>query len=163
MSATDFKTTLLVDQTPAEVFAAVTNVRGWWSEEIEGGTAKLNDEFTYHFEDVHRSRFKLTEVIPNEKVVWLCLENYFKFTADEKEWTGDQMVFEILKEEGKTRLTFTQVGLNSEYECFDICQNAWTNYIQNSLYKLITTGRGEPNAKGTARTKDEEKFLSGEK
>ncbi len=41
MTLTDFSTTLLVDQTPKEVFQAINNVRGWWSEEIEGSTHKL--------------------------------------------------------------------------------------------------------------------------
>ena len=54
MTASDFTTTLLVDQNPKEVFNAINNVRGWWSEEIEGGTDKLNDEFNYHYEDVHQ-------------------------------------------------------------------------------------------------------------
>ena len=42
-----------VDQTPEEVFNAINNPRGWWSEEIEGSTDKLNDEFNYHYKDVH--------------------------------------------------------------------------------------------------------------
>lgn len=54
MSAADFTTTIAVDQSPEEVFNAVTNVRNWWSQEIEGNTAQLNDEFDYHFEDIHR-------------------------------------------------------------------------------------------------------------
>jgi hypothetical protein len=29
-----------VKQTPEEAFTAINNVRGWWSEEIEGGTEK---------------------------------------------------------------------------------------------------------------------------
>jgi NAD(P)-dependent dehydrogenase (short-subunit alcohol dehydrogenase family) len=38
-----------------EIFPdAITNVRGWWSEEIEGATDKLSAEFIYHYEDVHR-------------------------------------------------------------------------------------------------------------
>ena len=71
MPASDFTTALLVDQSPKEVFNAINNVRGWWSEEIEGGTEKLNDEFTYHYKDVHRCTMKLIEVIPDQKVVWL--------------------------------------------------------------------------------------------
>jgi hypothetical protein len=68
MTTTDFTTALWVDQTPAEVFKAITNVRRWWSEEIEGNTAKLNDEFPYHCEDFHRCKMKLTEVVPDKKI-----------------------------------------------------------------------------------------------
>ncbi|MEP6896068.1 MAG: SRPBCC domain-containing protein, partial [Chloroflexota bacterium] len=55
----DFTTTLLVDQTRREVFNAVNNVRGWWSDLIEGDTKKLNDEFTYHYQDIHTCKMKL--------------------------------------------------------------------------------------------------------
>jgi hypothetical protein len=158
MSATDFTSTLVVDQSPQEVFDAVINVRGWWSEEIEGDTAKLNDVFDYHYQDVHRAKIKLIEVIPNEKVVWLVTENYFKFTQDKTEWTGTKPTFEISEKDGKTALRFTHFGLVPEYECFEICRDAWTNYIQNSLRKLITTGTGEPNATGKPQTENEKKL-----
>lgn len=158
MATKDFTTSILVDQTPAEVFNAVTNVRGWWSEEIEGSTNKVDDEFTYHFEDVHRCKMKLTEVVPNKKVVWLVLSNYFKFTKDADEWTGNKIIFEINKVGNQTQLQFTQVGLTSEYECFTVCQGAWTTYIKKSLHDLITTGKGHPNGKGKAQTEDEKKL-----
>ncbi|HET9430809.1 MAG TPA: SRPBCC domain-containing protein [Chitinophagaceae bacterium] len=147
MSNTDFTTTIVVDQTPEQVFNAINNVRGWWSEEIEGGTEKLNDEFNYHFKDVHISKMKLIEVIPNKKVVWLVLDNHFNFIKDNSEWKGNKIIFDITEKDGKTQLQFTQLGLVPEYECYDICQNAWTNYIQNSLRSLITTGKGQPNPK----------------
>ncbi|MBZ4043778.1 SRPBCC family protein [Flavobacterium hibisci] len=162
MSTSDFSTVIQVGQSAEEVFNAITNVRGWWSEEIEGDSAKLNDEFNYHYEDIHRCRVRLTEVIPNQKIVWLVEQNYFKFTEDETEWTGTKPTFEISEKDGKTTLKFTHVGLVPEYECFDICRDSWTNYIQNSLKKLITTGKGEPNASGKPQTENERKLSAGE-
>jgi len=160
MTASDFTTTLLVDQTPTEVFNAINNPRGWWSEEIEGRTEKPDDEFTYHFEDIHSCRMKLIEVIPDKKVVWFVEENYFKFTSDKSEWTGTKISFEISKQGNQTQLRFTHHGLTPAYECYDICQDAWGNYIHNSLCSLISTGKGLPNSRGKARTENEEKLLA---
>ena len=160
MSANDFSTSILVDQSPKQAFDAINNPRGWWSEEIEGNTEKLNDEFTYQYEDVHYAQIKLTEVVPNEKVVWFVKYNYFKFTKDRSEWTGTKIVFEISKKDNKTLIRVTHVGLVPEFECFSICQNAWTQYIQESLYNLITTGKGMPNGKNKPRTADEERLAA---
>lgn len=85
MDNQSFTIRITVDNTPQEVFNAVNNPRGWWSEEIEGNTEKLNDEFNYHYKDVHRCKMKLAEVVPNKKVVWLVLDNYFSFTQDKSE------------------------------------------------------------------------------
>ncbi len=158
MTTTDFTTTLVVDQSPKEVFGAVKNPRGWWSEEIEGETEKLNDEFTYHFEDIHSCKMKLAEVVPNERIVWVVLENYFKFTQDTTEWIGTTISFDISEKDGKTQLVFTHHGLTPEYECYDICEDAWTNYIQHSLRGLIATGKGRPNSTGNPTTETEEKL-----
>ena len=158
MATSDFTTTLVVDQTPEEAFNAITNVRGWWSEEIEGGTSKLNDEFDYHYEDVHRCKMKLTEVIPDKKVVWSVLDNYFKFTEDKSEWIGTKIIFEIFKKDDKTHIQFTHQGLVPEYECFEICRDAWTTYIQKSLRSLIENGKGQPNGKGKPQTEREKEL-----
>jgi hypothetical protein len=154
----DFTTTIVVDQTPAAAFNAINNVRGWWSEEIDGGTSKLHDEFDYHYEDVHRCKIKLVEVVPDKKVVWLVLDNYFKFTKDKSEWKGTKIIFDITEKEGKTQVQFTHQGLVPQYECFEICRDAWTNYIQNSLRELITTGKGKPNGKDKPQTENEKKL-----
>jgi hypothetical protein len=171
----NFTTTLWVDQSPEEVFNAINNVRGWWSDEIDGSMHQLNDEFKYHFEDIHRCRMRLTEVAPNEKIVWLVLDNYFKpgifedgsrhglnnTTANAgAEWVGTQICFEISKKGDKTQLVFTHIGLIPEYECFNTCSNGWTHYIQQSLLGLITTGKGEPNSTGKPMTTDEISYTS---
>jgi Activator of Hsp90 ATPase homolog 1-like protein len=160
MKTTDFTTTIMVDQTPKQVFDAISNPRRWWSEEIEGSTDKLNDVFDYHFRDIHISKMKLVEVVPEKKVVWLVLGNYFNFIKDQSEWKGTKIIFEISGQDNKTKLQFTHQGLVPDYECFDICKNAWTEYIRESLYNLITTGKGKPNNRETPRTEDEKKLAA---
>jgi len=130
-----------------EVFDAINNPRGWWSESIEGGTDKLNDEFTYHYKDIHYCKIKVAELVPGQKVVWLVLDNYFKFTEDKSEWVGTKAVFDISQKGDQTEITFTHEGLVPEYECYEICREAWTNYTTGSLRDLITTGKGQPNPK----------------
>ena len=150
MTRQDFSTTIAVDQSPASAFSAINNPRGWWSEEIEGSTNRLNDEFNYHYQDVHRCKFKIVEMLPDRKVVWLVLDNYFKFTKDKSEWKGTKIIFDISEKDGKTNIRFTHQGLLPEYECFDICSNAWSKYVQQSLRSLIITGKGQPNTREVA-------------
>jgi hypothetical protein len=141
----DFTTTFLVDQSPQVAFEAINNVRGWWSEEIEGDTNRLGAEFNYHYRDVHRCSFKITEFVPDKKVVWHVLDNYFNFVKDKTEWIGTDVIFEIAKRGNKTQVHFTHAGLVPTYECYEVCSNAWGSYITGSLRDLITTGKGQPN------------------
>lgn len=143
----DFTTTIVVNESPEAVFDAVNNVRAWWSREIEGDTDRLNSEFKYHYRDVHICKMKIEEFIPEKKVVWLVLENHFNFIGDQREWVGTKVIFEISRKGDKTELHFTHRGLVPDYECYDICFKAWTQYIQESLVSLITTGEGQPNPK----------------
>jgi uncharacterized protein YndB with AHSA1/START domain len=140
----NYTTTFTVDQTPEEVFNAITNVRGWWSEEIEGDTNKLG-VFKYHYQDVHRCTIQITELVPGKKVAWHILDNYFSFVEDKSEWKDTNVVFEIARKGDKTEVHFTHVGLVPLYECYDVCSDAWGTYIKGSLRNLITTGQGQPN------------------
>ena len=144
----NFSTTFLVDQSPEEVFRAVTNVRGWWSKNIIGESAELNDEFVFEVKGVHYSRQKLVEVIPNKRVVWLVTESNMTFIKQHDEWTGTKVVFDIEREGDKTRLTFTHEGLTPHVECYGACAPAWTEYAQHSLKRLIESGEGDPNLEG---------------
>jgi hypothetical protein len=146
MKNPDFTTTISVDQTPEEAFAAINNVRGWWSGEIEGETSKLGAKFMYRYEDVHRSQQKITEFIPDKKVVWQVVDSQLSFVKDQSEWTGTEIVFEISEKEGKTEVCFTHIGLVSKYECYDSCSNAWGMLVNSNLRKLIATGERQPDA-----------------
>jgi hypothetical protein len=145
----NFTTTITVDQTPEEAFAAINNVRGWWTGKpgVEGSTKKLGDEFMYRYEPHHSTKQKITEFIPGKKVVWLVLDSTLNFVKDKTEWNGTTITFEISRNGGKTEVRFTHVGLVPDNECYGACSNAWGSYINGSLKNLITTGKAQPSEK----------------
>jgi hypothetical protein len=118
---------------------------GWWSGQIEGATDELDAEVSYRYQDVHYSKQRITEFVPNKKVAWRVLDANVNFTEDPNEWTGTAVAFEVTPRGGQPEVRFTDVGLVPAFECFDKCSSAWSFYITNSLRRLITTGHGEPN------------------
>ena len=147
MKGQDYTASITVNATPKEAFESINKVTKWWTENLEGSSQKLNDEFTVRFGDVHVSTQKLVEVIPDKKVVWLVTASKLNFVKDKQEWNGTKISFEIFEKNDKTEVRFTHIGLVPDYECFDACSNAWGQYIKQSLFKLITTGKGEPTPK----------------
>lgn len=143
----DFTTTIMVDQTPEEVFSAINNVRGWWTGEpgVEGNTDQPGDEFTYRYKAIHYSKQKVTELIPGKKVVWLITDSKLNFIKDKTEWTGTKISFDIAKKGDKTEIRFTHIGLAPGIECYRDCSNAWSSYINSSLRNFITQDKVQTN------------------
>lgn len=163
MPHTDYLTaTMSVAQTPDEVFAAITNVRGWWSENIIGDTADLHDEFVFTDDSryagetarakqgIRFCRFRLTEVVPGARVVWHVVDADLTFVDDRDEWTDTKVIFDITETSEGTTLRLTHAGLTAEgSECFEACSRGWTFYITKSLPQLIADGTGQPIPKYT--------------
>ncbi len=155
MSKQDFTTTLIVDRTPAEVYDAINDVRGWWSATIVGETAHVGDEFVQHVPDLHWARLRVSELEPGRTVAWQVLDSLFPWVSEQAEWRGTEIRFELSETGDGTRIQFTHVGLMPEHECFDVCANAWGGYIGGSLRQLVMTGVGNPNQDNVAAdTKD---------
>jgi uncharacterized protein YndB with AHSA1/START domain len=66
----DLSYKVLFSESPKKIFEAINNVRGWWSEELKGKSDKLGGKFTYKYKDMHESTQKISELVPNKKVVW---------------------------------------------------------------------------------------------
>ena len=147
MGNQDFSITVLVDETPTEVFQCINNVRGWWSEELEGNFSVSNDEFVYRHKPWHYSRQRIIESVTGQKIVWLVTDSKLSFTKQKDEWTGTKIIFEITTIGDKTQIRFTQEGLVPEIECYDSCTKGWNYYLLESLLPLIQTGKGRPDQK----------------
>lgn len=146
MDQSDFTVSFVVDQPPEAVFAAINNVRGWWSGDVEGETTALGDTFSYRYEDVHASTQTISELDPGRRVVWHVEDASLSFTSEPDEWVGTDITFEIMPRGAGSELRFTHVGLTPRLECYGGCSDAWSFYVTESLRDLVTTGVGRPNA-----------------
>lgn len=142
-----YTATIAVNKSESEAYAAIQNFRGWWSEEIDGKTDKLNETFFYHYKDIHLCKIKLVESTPDKKLIYQVLENEFNFISDKSEWVNTKLIFELTRKGKKTEIKFTHEGLVPDYECYEVCNDAWTGYINDSLRNFIETGKGNPNPK----------------
>jgi hypothetical protein len=144
MKKQDYNASITVNATAQEVFNAINNVRGWWSKSFEGHVEKLNDIFTVRFGDVYITS-EIVEFIPGKKTVWHVMDCNKPWLKNTKEWNDTKMSWEISEKNKKTEIRFNHLGLVPEIECFDACSNAWSQYIQGSLFKLLTEGKGKPS------------------
>lgn len=141
MGNKSFKAAMEVEESAKEVFESINNVRGWWSENIEGRTDKANSEFTYR-DKYMTAKMKISHFTP-QKIVWDVVESHNVFFRNHSEWDNTQIVFEITERPGKTEIKFTHAGLVPEIECYPVCSNSWEFFITDSLKSLIETGKGK--------------------
>lgn len=144
MKNNDYTISFTVNASAHDVFKSINNVTKWWTEDLKGKSKKLNDEFTVWFDDIHISKQKIVEFVPDKKVVWLVTESKLNFIKNKSEWTNTKICFELTGSDKKTQILFTHFGLVSEIECYNSCTKGWEYYIKGSLYKLLTEGKGNP-------------------
>ncbi|MEO6606020.1 MAG: SRPBCC domain-containing protein [Aeromicrobium sp.] len=140
-----FSTSFTVEQSPDEVFAAIVDVGAWWTGEIDGNADELDAEFTYRHPPQHYSRQRVATLEPGVGVTWQVTDSHLAFVSEPSEWTGSEIVFDIVPTDDGTELRFTHVGLLPDVECYGACSTGWQHYISGSLHSLITTGAGLPD------------------
>lgn len=88
--------------------------------------------------------FKITEAIPQKKVVWYVTDSFLPWLKDKKEWNDTEVVFDISSDSGKTKIDFTHIGLVPGIECYENCEKGWTRFVTISLPQFINNGKGQP-------------------
>jgi hypothetical protein len=146
MKKQDYAATILVEATAYKAFQSINHVTGWWTENIEGRSEKLNDVFIIHFGEAFVT-MKIIESIPDKRIVWEVTDCYLHWLVDKKEWKDTRIVFEISAEGNVTRIRLTHIGLTPQVECYDSCVKGWDQYFRESLTRLINDGKGLPQKK----------------
>ena len=144
MKKQDYTYVFTTDITPVEALDAISRATEWRAQDFEGSSQKLNDVFTVHFGEVSVT-FRIVEVVPGKKIVWLVTDCNLTWLKDIKEWNGTRIEWEVSTVKNKTQISMTHVGLVPGIECYNDCENGWNFHIGTSLFKLITEGVGMPD------------------
>ena len=90
----DLTYTFTVDQSPAEAFAAICDVRAWWSGDIEGRTDVFGAEWSYGCPTSTSARSG-SPAGPRPVARLAGHRQLASFTEDQQEWTGTTVRFDV--------------------------------------------------------------------
>jgi uncharacterized protein YndB with AHSA1/START domain len=129
---------VVIEVTPEKIFNAITTQEGlqnWWAKQT---IAKPEMEFVNIFTfGKFRNEMKVTELIPNKKVEWKCINSI-------EEWIDTNISFELEEKEGRTILRFAHSGWRAVTDTFAGCNYDWALFMK-SLKSLCETGTGSPS------------------
>jgi hypothetical protein len=146
MIVTDYTVNISVKQSAASAFRCIKDIAGWWTVNVEGQSQQLDDVFTVHFGETFIT-IKVIELVPDKKIGWQVIDCYKHWLTNKKEWRDTIMSWEITTANNDTQINFTHIGLLPGIECYEGCEKAWNFYVQKSLFKLLTVGKGIPELK----------------
>jgi hypothetical protein len=150
MNQQNYQCSITANITVEDAIEKINRVSAWWTKSCEGNSQKTGDTFAVHFGETFVD-FKITEAIPNKRIVWDVIDCNLHWLEDKKEWKGTKMEWGISSNGNATQINFTHIGLVPEIECYGDCVKGWNFYIKESLFKLITEGKGLPETPKNAR------------
>ncbi|MFI5152699.1 MAG: SRPBCC domain-containing protein [Chitinophagales bacterium] len=139
----DYSATIQAHVSSSEAFEKIARVGDWWAKSFKGKAKKLNDEFTVRFGETFVD-FRITEAIPDKKIVWAVTDCWLHWLHDKKEWMDTRVVWEISLKKNAVQINMTHVGLLPEVECYKDCKKGWDGHVKGSLMALLMEGKGRP-------------------
>jgi hypothetical protein len=140
---TDYHATITVDCTLRKAFNAISEPDKWWTENLEGSAKNLDDIFTVRFDQTF-VRFKITEMTVDRKIMWRVMDCYLHWLENKTEWINTNIFWEITPKLNETQIDMIHWGLRPGIECFEACVKGWDQYVKNSLFRLLSDGKGFP-------------------
>src|SRR6266536_1147295 len=143
MENKNFHRTITVNASAEEAFEKIAKVGDWWAKSFTGKALNVGDTFRIEFGSTWVN-FKITEAIPDKKIVWYVTDSYLPWLKDKKEWNNTEVVYEISSDANKTKIDFTHIGSVPEIECYENCERGWTRFVTISMPNFINSGKGLP-------------------
>lgn len=147
MENKNYHRAILVNSSAEEAMKKISQIKLWWRKDFSDKAEKLNDKFTVPFGEHNGEKsfvdFIVSEFVSNKKVVWKVTDCYLPWFQNKKEWNNTEVVFNLLEEDGKTKIDFTHIGLVPGVECYEVCEKGWDGHI-NTLEKFINEGKAIP-------------------
>jgi len=140
----DYSRSFSTSVSPQDVFKKISRVSQWWAVDFEGKSEKLDDVFTVRFKNGDMYKIKISEIIPNKKIIWDVIDAYQGWHDNHTEWVGTKIVWEVFHQNNGTEVKLTHIGLVPEFECFEKCSMGWDYLMENSLQKLLKDNQGMP-------------------
>jgi hypothetical protein len=144
MKQSDYQSSITANVTPKDAVDKISRVSEWWAKDFEGKSEEPNDVFTVRFKNGDMYKVKVSEIIPNKKVIWEVIDSNQGWHANHTEWVGTKIVWEVFPQKDGTEVKMTHVGLVPEFECFDKCSLGWDYLMEKSLQKLLNDNEGMP-------------------
>lgn len=144
MHQQNYHCTITVPVTPAEAIEKISQVGAWWAVNFKGNARNLHDQFTVHFARTTWSLMEIVEAEPGRRIVWNVVDCFLPIFKDPYLWKGNHITWEITNDGAHTHITMTHVGLVPGVECYEDCRKGWNFYVGESLFKLLTEGKGLP-------------------
>jgi activator of Hsp90 ATPase-like protein len=144
MKNQNYSKTITAKITASEAANRISRVSDWWAKNVKGASQKLGDTFTVDFGEKFAD-FKIVELIPGKKIVWLVTNCNQHWIPDITEWNNTQVMWEISTDNKTTTVRMTHVGLVPANQCYENCEQGWNFYVGQSLLKLLTENKGLPD------------------
>jgi len=122
----------------SRVYQILTTKEGlarWWTEKVSGNE-HAGGTLEFRFDQYGRSVMKVTELIPNNRVAWECVDGA-------PEWIGTRITFDLKETDGETKLLFAHRGWREQSEFMHYCSTKWATYLIG-LKALGEDGQGAP-------------------
>jgi hypothetical protein len=144
MTTQDYHSRFTANISPGEAFEKISRVSEWWSKNFEGKSQKPNDVFTVRFSSGDMYKAKVSEMLPDNKIIWEFIDAYQGWVKNPTEWVGTKIIWEVAPQKDSVEVKMTHSGLVPELECFDTCTKGWHYLMQESLFKFLNEGKGLP-------------------